>query len=85
MLLSRLLPEDRIDWATKRLSDMALSVRRSFLSNGAPVYKTEYGTAINIGEHLHTMYSRLANRREARTSALKRELIKSAIVEKKGK
>jgi hypothetical protein len=85
LLLSRLLPEDNLDWAMRRLAELSIAVRRSFISNGCPIWKPEYGLGQAVGDHLYTMYSSLKIRKEARKRAAKREVVKSAavMVEKK--
>lgn len=60
-------------------------VRRAFVANGSSYWQPDLAMAHCVGESLNAMYTGLTQRRETRRKALKRELIKTAIVvEKKG-
>lgn len=85
LLLSRLLPEDQIEWAINRLNEMSIGLRRHFLPDGSTYYKIEIGRAKMVSEHLYNAYSGISQRRQARKKAIKREAIKSAPVEKTSK
>eukprot|EP00981_Chlorochromonas_danica_P002470 scaffold474_cov169-Ochromonas_danica.AAC.5 len=86
LLLSRLLSQDKVEWANQRLRSYESAIRRSLLTNGAPTWKPEQGLAMSVATHIFTMYNGLSQRRSARQKVAKRELIKTAVVvEKKEK
>jgi hypothetical protein len=60
-----------------RMNDLALSVRRSILPNGAPYWRASQGRAYAVQDALYTMFSNVAQRKAARAKALKREQIKN--------
>lgn len=77
LLLSRLLGEEDIPWAVKRLAQMAQTNRRSFVADGRLTCKTELSKALSIAEQLHQLYTSAHLRQASRKKAQKREVLKN--------
>jgi hypothetical protein len=73
LLMTRLLDEDKVDWALARLAEMGSGLRKACLSNGRSMWKTETSRAIVVNETVFGIYAALPARKKSLLKSQKRE------------
>lgn len=74
LLMTRLLDETLVEWAIAKLSEVAAGLRKSALSNGRPVWKSELGRAITVNDTVHSYSNSLNTRKKSLLKSQKREV-----------
>lgn len=85
LLVARLLRDDNVELAYKKLKDYSIAGRKAFLSNGNPYYRADLGRALNRGEYLHQMYQNITNRKKSLQRVAKKEALKAVAIAKSTK
>lgn len=80
ILITRLLDEDKVDWALARLAELGAGLRKSCLTSGRPVWKTEIGRATVVNDTVHGYYGTLSARKKSLLKSQKREVATKAVL-----
>ena len=74
ILITRLLDEDKVDWALGRLAEMGAALRKCCLSNGRPHWKMDISRAVAVNETVYGYYGNYATRKNSLLKSQKREV-----------
>jgi hypothetical protein len=79
LLMARLLPEDKVEWALGRLVELGAMSRKAVLSNGRPPWKCDAGRAQAVNDAVYAHYTQgISSRYKSYQKSQKREVMLKA-------
>ena len=75
LLFSRVIEEKHVEVCLKKLWTLSTAERKWLLSTGRVYWKVDYARALAVGDHLHTMYMSVKERKLSIAMLQKRERV----------
>lgn len=75
LLFSRVIEEKHVEVCLKKLWTLSTAERKWLLSTGRVYWKVDYARALAVGDHLHTMYMSVKERKLSIATLQKRERV----------